>query len=63
MNKKIIFLVAIIAVLVIALQKVSSKKPSWLAPSWPGWIYLNTPKKDPFELQPQFTCLTNITTS
>ena len=38
MNKKIIFLVAIIAVLVIALQKVSSKKTIMVGTSsWPGW--------------------------
>ena len=38
MNKKIIFLVSIIAVLVIALQKVSSKKTIMVGTSsWPGW--------------------------
>ena len=52
MNKKIIFLVAIVG-LIIALQKVSNKKTIMVGTSsWPGWdLFEHAQKKgDPFKL-------------
>ena len=67
MNKKIIFLVAIIAVLVIALQKVSSKKTIMVGTSsWPGWdLFEHAQKKGILWRITTLNspALTNITTS